>query len=120
MRILIAGGSGFLGSHIADAVTNAGHEAVVFDVRPSPWLRAGQTMIMGTVLDPAAVRRAMDGCNALYHLAAVADIDQAINRPRETIEVNIMGTLNMLEAAREQRLGRFVFASSIYVYSKKG
>jgi UDP-glucose 4-epimerase len=120
MKVLITGGSGFLGSHIADAVTSAGHEALILDLKPSAWLRPGQTMIIGNVLDRDIVRRAMEGCAVVYHLASVADIGTAMERPRDTVEINVLGTVNMLEAAREHRLGRFVFASSIYVYSNQG
>src|SRR5689334_5677625 len=97
MKILITGGSGFLGSHIADAVSAAGHEAIVFDLHPSQWLQAGQRMEQGSILDPAAIKRAMQGCQAVYHLAALADIGDSIKRPREAVEVNVMGTVNMLE-----------------------
>jgi UDP-glucose 4-epimerase len=120
MKVLVSGGSGFLGSHIADALTAAGHTAVVFDRTPSPWLRPGQTMIQGSILDQTAIARAMEGCAAVYHLAAIADIDEAISDPRRAAEVNIMGTLNMLEAARGLKVERFVFASTIYVYSNEG
>lgn len=120
MKILVTGGSGFLGSHIADALTGADHQAVIFDRKPSPWLQPSQTMIVGDVLDAAGVKRAMDGCDAVYHLAAVADIDEAMNHPRAAVEVNILGTLNMLEAARAFGLKRFILASSVYVYSNQG
>jgi UDP-glucose 4-epimerase len=120
MKILITGGSGFLGSHIADAVSAAGHEAVVFDLHPSQWLKADQRMEQGSILDPVAIKRAMRGCQAVYHLAALADIGGSIEKPREAVEVNVMGTVNMLEAAREHKIDRFVFASSIYVYSDQG
>ncbi|HYL33479.1 MAG TPA: NAD(P)-dependent oxidoreductase [Stellaceae bacterium] len=120
MKILVTGGSGFLGSHIADALTGAGHQAVIFDRKPSPWLQSNQTMIVGDVLDAAGVKRAMVGCDAVYHLAAVADINEAINQPRAAVEVNILGTLNMLEAAQAAGLKRFVLASSVYVYSNQG
>jgi UDP-glucose 4-epimerase len=120
MKILVTGGSGFLGSHVADALSTAGHQVVVFDLSPSPWLRPDQTMVCGSVLDWDVVRAAAEGCDALYHFAAVADINEALHKPRETIQVNVMGTLNMLEAAREVGAKRFVFASSIYVYSNQG
>jgi len=120
MKVLVTGGSGFLGSHIADASTKAGHSVAVFDRRPSPWLRSGQTMIVGDVLDSAAIRRAMEGCDAVYHLAAVADIAEAMDHPRRTVEVNVIGTLNLLEAARDLKLKRFILASSVYVYSNQG
>lgn len=120
MKVLISGGSGFLGSHIADALSEAGHQVVVFDRVPSPWLRKDQAMVVGDILDAEAVSKAIQGCEAVYHLAAVADISEAIQTPRRTVEVNILGTLNMLEAARLHRLKRFVFSSSIYVYSDQG
>jgi UDP-glucose 4-epimerase len=120
MKVLVTGGSGFIGSHIADALSDAGHDVVLFDLKPSSWLRADQAMVTGNVLDPAAVDRAMAGCEAVYHLAALADINEALDRPRETVEINIVGTLNLLEAARVQKVKRFIFASSIYVYSNQG
>jgi UDP-glucose 4-epimerase len=120
MKILVTGGSGFLGSHIADALSAAGHQVAVFDRAPSRWLRPDQTMVKGDVLDAEAVRAAMRGCDVVYHLAAVADIGEALERPRNTVEVNVLGTLNLLEAARDVTVRRFVFASSIYVYSNEG
>lgn len=120
MKVLVTGGSGFLGSHVADALSNAGHETVIFDLSPSPYLRPDQSMATGSVLEWDKVRKAAEGCEAIYHFAAVADINEAIHKPRETVEVNVMGTLNLLEAAREVGAKRFVFASSIYVYSNQG
>jgi UDP-glucose 4-epimerase len=120
MRVLVTGGSGFLGSHIADALTAAGHQVVIYDRTKSRWLSPGQTMNVGNVLDADTVRAVMAGCEAVYHLAAMANINDAIDRPREAVEVNIMGTVNMLEAARMHCIKRFVFSSSIYVYSNEG
>ena len=120
MKVLVSGGSGFLGSHIADALSEAGHQVVVFDREKSPWLRKGQTMVVGDILDADAVSKAIQGCDAVYHLAAVADISEAMQSPRRTIETNVLGTVNMLEAARVHKVKRFVFSSSIYVYSDQG
>jgi UDP-glucose 4-epimerase len=120
MKIVVTGGSGFLGSHIADALSDAGHQVTIFDRAPSRWLRPDQTMVTGNILDADTTTDALKDCDVVYHLAAVADIDEALNTPREAVEVNIMGTLNLLEAARTQRLKRFVFASSIYVFSNQG
>jgi UDP-glucose 4-epimerase len=117
---MISGGSGFLGSHIADALTGAGHQVVVYDRTDSRWLMPSQTMKVGDILDSAAVSEAMADCEAVYHLAAMANINDAIDRPRQAVETNIMGTVNMLEAARMCRVKRFVFSSSIYVYSNEG
>lgn len=120
MKVLVTGGSGFLGSHVADALTEAGHDVAIFDLTASPYLQDGQQMIIGDVTDADQVNAAVKGCDVIYHLAALADIDEAINKPRDTMAVNLMGTVNMLEAAREHGVKRFVFSSSIYVYSDQG
>jgi UDP-glucose 4-epimerase len=120
MKVLVTGGSGFLGSHIADALSEAGHDVVIFDLVRSPWLRPRQTMCVGSVLDAEALAVATRGCDAIYHLAAMADIDEALQSPRVAVEVNVMGTVNALEAARIHGVRRFVLASSIYVYSNQG
>jgi len=120
MKILVTGGSGFLGSHVADALSEAGHDVTVFDLTPSPYLQPNQEMFIGDVTDVDAVNEAVQDCDVIYHLAALADINEAINKPRDTLSVNLMGTMNMLEAAREHGVQRFVFSSSIYVYSDQG
>ncbi|NJN54888.1 MAG: NAD(P)-dependent oxidoreductase, partial [Anaerolineae bacterium] len=95
-------------------------EVTLFDVRPSPYLQSNQRMVVGDMLDRTAVQTAVAGQDAIIHLAALADLNAAKNRPLQTAELNIMGTLNFLEAARESGLRRFVFASTIYVYSRAG
>ncbi|MGD0023122.1 MAG: NAD(P)-dependent oxidoreductase [Xanthobacteraceae bacterium] len=120
MKIIVTGGSGFLGSHIADALSAAGHQIIIFDRAKSQWLRTGQTMIVGDILDSDVVSSALRGCDAVFHLAAMADINEAIDNPRAAVETNIMGTMNVLEAARAQRIKRLVFSSSIYVFSNHG
>lgn len=120
MKVLVTGGAGFLASHVADSLTEAGHEVIVFDVIPSPYLRTDQKQVVGSILDRDALLSAAKGCDVLYHFAAVADIGEASSDPVRTIEVNVMGTVNALEAARVLKVHRFVLASSIYVYSDQG
>ena len=74
-------------------------------------------MIVGDILDPAEVSKAAKGCDYVYNFAAVADVDIAYRQPLKAIEVNVLGNSNVLEACRVNRVSRFVFASSIYVYS---
>ncbi len=120
MKVLVTGGSGFLGSHVADALTDAGHDVSIFDLSPSPYIRADQKMVIGDITDEAAVSQAISGCDVVYHMAALADINEAMDKPSDTVRVNILGTLNVLEAARAAELTRVVLASSIYVYSSQG
>lgn len=117
---VVYGGSGFLGSHVADALTEAGYVVRVFDRAPSRWLRDGQEMVVGDLMDAEAVARAAAGCDYVYNFAGIADIDDARNRPRDTAMLNIVGNIHALEAARAGGAKRFVFASTVYVYSESG
>ena len=119
-RALVTGGSGFLGSHIADTLSARGWAVTLFDRRPSPWRRPDQEMVVGDVLDQAAVGRAVEGAAAVYHLAALADLEAARARPLEAARTNVLGTVGLLEAARAAGVERFLFASTVYVYSRAG
>lgn len=119
-RALVTGGAGFLGSFIADALTAAGHEVVVFDRRESPYLGPGQNMVVGDILDAEALAAAADGAAAVYHLAAASDLTTAADEPLETARTNIVGTVHALEAARRGGAERFLLASTVYVYSRAG
>jgi UDP-glucose 4-epimerase len=118
--VLILGGSGFLGSHVADALSDDGYFVKIFDTVPSKYLRSGQEMIVGNILDLVAVTRAAEGCSYIYNFAGLADIDSAKDRPIETLQLNVLGNAHALEAARTVGAKRFVFASTVYVYSEAG
>ncbi|MBM3778430.1 MAG: NAD(P)-dependent oxidoreductase [Acidimicrobiia bacterium] len=120
MRAAVFGGAGFLGSWVADALSEAGHRVVVFDRQASPYLRAGQEAVVGDILDADAVRAAVRGCDVVYNYAGVSDIEEAARQPVETVRANVLGNTILLDAAREAGVKRFVFASTLYVYSASG
>ena len=120
MKAIVFGGSGFLGSHVSDALTDAGYEARVFDIKHSSYLRDGQEMIVGNILDAQQVSDAVKDCQYAYNFAGIADLDDATTRPLETVELNVKGTINILEACKKYNIGRFIHASTVYVYSEKG
>jgi UDP-glucose 4-epimerase len=120
MNAIVFGGSGFLGSHTADALSEAGHTVKVFDLTHSPYLRHDQEMIIGDILDIKGVEAAIKGCDTVYNFAGMADIDKAYSKPLETIKENILGNTIILDACRKYKIKRFVFASTIYVYSEAG
>ncbi len=117
---LVTGGSGFLGSHIADALSEAGYRVRVFDRNHSPHLRPDQEMVIGDVNDPEAVQAAVQGVDYVYHLSAIADIQDCADDPVSAARVNVLGTVNLLEACRRHAVKRFVFSSSAYIYSRHG
>lgn len=120
MKIIVFGGSGFIGSHVADALELAGHDVVIYDIRPSPYLKKTQRMIIGDILDEKSVPDAVKGCDVVYNFAGIADIEEASKRPVDCVKSNILGNAVILEASRKHGVKRFVFASSLYVYGKAG
>ena len=120
MKAIVFGGSGFVGSHVADALTEAGNDVVIYDQKPSPYLRDTQQMVTGDILDFDNVKEAVTGCDVICNFAGLADIDEARTRPMETVRLNVLGNTNILEAARQEGAKRYVFASTFYVYSNAG
>ncbi|MCR6644455.1 MAG: NAD(P)-dependent oxidoreductase [Terricaulis sp.] len=117
---LVTGGAGFLGSHVADALTKAGHKVLVFDRRPSPYLSGDQEMLIGDLNDRDTVEAAVRGADYVYHLGAIADIQDCADDPVAAARINVLGTVNLLEACRRHSVKRFVFSSSAYIYSRHG
>jgi len=119
-KIVVFGGSGFLGSHVADALSNAGYQISIFDTIDSAYLRDDQQMIVGDITNLDQVSAAIEGAYAVYNFAAIADIDEANDRPIQTAQINVVGAITLLEAARLAGIKRYVFASSVYVFSESG
>jgi UDP-glucose 4-epimerase len=120
MKVAVFGGSGFIGSHVADALTERGHDVVIFDARASPYRQPLQRMVVGDMLDAPLVERVVRGCDVVYHFAGMADVDECRTRPVETVTANVLGTAIVLAACAAAKVQRFVFASTVYVYSQSG
>lgn len=118
--VLVTGGAGFLGSHIADELSRREFAVTILDRQLSPWLRGDQKMMIGDILDVEDVERAVRGAEYVFHLAGLSDLNAARTQPQATARLNIEGTINLLEASRRAGVRRFVFASTVYVYSRVG
>ena len=118
--VIVFGGSGFLGSHVADALTHEGYQVRIFDLKRSEYLQPDQEMVIGDILDAAAVEKAVQGCDYVYNFAGIADLDDATTKPMDTIQLNIAGNNNIMNAAVSAKVKRFIYASTIYVYSERG
>lgn len=121
MHILVTGGAGFIGSHLAEHLVREGQQVRVLDnlssgKRANLAGASGVDLIEGDIRDASAVRAAMKGIDAIYHLAAVASVQASIDDPLGTHGSNFTGTLNLLEAARQQGVRRMIYASSAAVY----
>ncbi|MCA9405515.1 MAG: NAD(P)-dependent oxidoreductase [Candidatus Omnitrophica bacterium] len=120
MKILIFGGAGFLGSHVADFLSEQGHDVTIFDLKKSEYLQKNQKMVVADMTDQAQVMNAVKGQDIIYNFAGVADINFAKDNPYETLTQNFIGNLNILEACVKSNIKRYVFASTLYVYSALG
>lgn len=119
-RFLVTGGAGFIGQAVARHLASLGHEVHVldiydmYDVPTIPNVKA----FRGSVLDQMAILEAMEGCDYVLHLAAVLGVFKANNNPLECLDVNIMGTRNVLECCVKLRVKKLLFSSSSEVYGE--
>jgi UDP-glucose 4-epimerase len=113
--VAVTGGSGFIGTHVVDALIDAGCAVRVLD--PKPPHRADAEWVPVDVLDTIGLTEAVAGADVIFHLAAIADVNDVIVDPTLAIQVNTLGTARVLEAARLAEAGRVVLASTVWVYA---
>ena len=119
-KAVVVGGSGFIGSHVADYLSDAGYQVTIYDKTKSLWLRNDQNIVYGDVQDSNKLNETIANAEVVYNFAALADLNQALKQPIKTINVNILGNLNVLEACRIHKVKRFIYASTVYVHSREG
>jgi len=126
MKALVTGGSGFLGRHLVKELLRQKYDTVVYDLEIPPEIRRetrgldNLECINGDILDYESLTKAMQDCDIVFHTAAIADLDKTRSVPRQTMQVNVVGTANCLEAAKDAGVERFLFASSVYTAGKWG
>ena len=120
MQITVLGGSGFIGSHVADELSKKGHKVTIFDKKKSKWLRDDQKMVIGDVFNYKVLENAIKGCQVVYNFAALADLDQAMKEPLVSARTNILGTVQALNLCKKYKVKRFIQASSIYAGTDQG
>lgn len=122
MRTCVTGGAGFIGSNLTDRLLADGHEVVVLDNlstgRRENLASAGDSvrLIVGDLRDEKAVGEAVEGCEVVFHQAALAAVARSVEHPQEVTDVNVGGTLNVLGASKDAGVRRVVFASSSSIY----
>jgi len=126
-KILVTGADGFIGSHLTEALLRQGHDVRAFvyynsfnswgwlDSLP-PELTAGLDVFAGDIRDPHGVASAMEGCTVVLHLAALIAIPYSYHSPATYVETNVLGTLNILQAARQRGVKKVVHTSTSEVY----
>ncbi|HEX2850529.1 MAG TPA: NAD-dependent epimerase/dehydratase family protein [Acidimicrobiales bacterium] len=115
MRVAVTGGTGFIGSHVVDRLLEEGHDVVVVDRRPPH--RGDAAFVAADIEDLNEMVLAIHGCDAVFHLAAVANVNDAFDHPVDTVRTNMLGTATVWEAARRNDVQRAVLASTVWVYA---
>lgn len=118
-KVLVFGGAGFIGSHVVSELLKNGYEVGIFD-RAEPTENLGCKVVTGDILDREQVAAAMEGYSVVYNFAGWADLETSVQHPVEVIQHNVLGNTIILEEARRRGMKRYVYASSMYVFSKAG
>jgi len=116
MKVAVTGGSGFIGSHVVDKLVAAGHHVIIIDSGRPPG-RTDAAYRDADIRDLSALVRATSGCDVIFHLAGVSNVNDAMADPVTCMEVNVVGTARICEAARRNQIGRTVLASTVWVYA---
>lgn len=120
MKVLVFGGAGYLGSHVCDILSDSGYDVTIVDRKQSPYQREGQQFVSGDITDPKFIKQVITGFDYVFHFAGIADIKEAHDNPIDTFQVNVTSLLHILKTCAENNVKRFIYASSVYVYSNHG
>ncbi len=121
-KVLVTGGAGFIGSHLTEGLLQAGNQVVVLDDLSTgrevnlAAVRSSITLIQGSITDLNTVKKAVAGCEVVFHLAALPSVQRSVEAPLLSHEACATGTLNVLEAARHANARRLVYAASSSAY----
>jgi nucleoside-diphosphate-sugar epimerase len=124
MRYLVTGGAGFIGSNTVDELVRRGHSVVVLDDLSTGKeenladVRSKITFVKGSITDLEAVQKAIQQADHVIHLAARTSVPRSVKDPLETNRINVEGTLNVLVAARDNKVKRLIFAASSSAYGE--
>ncbi len=123
MKYLVTGGAGFIGSHIARALLAQGHKVAIIDDLSNSKIEnvpAAAEFFQGSITDKNLLRESMQNCDGVFHLAALVSVPKSMADPKYTLEVNALGTLQILEAMRELKIKKIVYSSTSAVYGDQG
>ena len=119
-KTVIFGGSGFLGSYVADELTKRNYKVLIADKTQSEYVKQ-YPFVEVDILDSESVEKAISDADYVYNFVAIANLDEAIDKPIMTMQINVMGNMNILEACRKNgKIERFIYASSAYALSEDG
>ena len=121
IKITVLGGSGFLGSALSDYLSSTNKfKIIILDLKRKKKLKKNQKFIQGNILNIKKLEHAIRGSEYVFNFAALADLDTSKDKPFETANINIIGTINSLIVSKKFKIKKFIHASSIYANSEQG
>ena len=118
MKVLITGGSGFIGSRIAEAIKDSGNEVLIFDINTSDGIYKGIRHIEGNIFDGGHLSEVMNDCEYVIHMVGLPNARKAQERPQLSYDLNVRSTQAILETMRETDIENFVIPSSAAIYGR--
>jgi len=119
-QVTVWGGSGFIGSHVCDELSKNNYRVIIADKKKSKWVNGSQKMFIGDVTDYENVEKSLKNSKYVFNFAGIVDIDVANRNLISTIKQNIIGNANVLKASKKLKLQKYIYASTIYVFSNSG
>lgn len=119
-KILVIGGSGFLGSHVADAFSVSGYKVTIFDNKKSKWIRKDQEFILGDILDEKKINDSIKSKNIVLNFAGISDLSDAYFNGVNVTKYNVLSNSIILESCQKNKIDKYIYASSVYVHGKYG
>ena len=120
MKVVVFGGAGYVGGHVSEELTNRGYDVTIYDLVKPRWLKANQKFIQGNLDNLDNLISSTVDADIVYHFAGIADIEEAAEDRITSVKTNILGCTHLLEACLINKVKKFIFASTVYVYSDKG
>ena len=120
MKAIIIGGSGFIGSHVADSLTERNFKVTIYDKKHPIFKNKKQKYVKGDILNLKKLEKVIHGQDYVFMFAGLSDLNDAVNNPIDSVKLNILSTVGILKICVRSKIKRFVFSSSIYANSKSG
>ncbi len=117
---LVFGGSGFLGSHVADKLSENKYNVTIIDIKKSKYLKENQKFIQEDIKNLSTNSSLFKKCSYIFNFAGIADIDESLRNPEKTITNNILNNFKLLEITKKHNIKKYIFASSVYAGSNSG
>lgn len=118
MRVIVTGGSGFIGSHIVDVLIEQGHSVTNLDIKPAH--RQDVKYVNGSILNRKLIDSLIKTNEVVYHIGGFSNINFVKKNPVETIELNVLSTTYLIDACRRYGKPHFIYASSVYAFDRNG